>query len=179
MAEVFMRFLLFVIFSLPIFAANSIDILFCEDGEKQVWVYGDWQNSDRIAADGDPKNNYIKFVDNGSKPRTTIKYPNIVTSHDKAGYMIAQAFVRTDSNGWVEIAQISHDHEEPKKFQGYISLPKIDMDFEEIHPGCRLGGRMEPTNFCTATFIGDADLLEPYYVESMKCKWISGNGVEL
>ena len=167
------------IFALPIWASSQIDILLCQDETRQVWVYGDWQNSDRIAADGNPKNNYLKFVNNGSKPRTTIKYPNIVTSHDEAGYMTAQAFVRTDSNGWVEVAQISHDHEEPERFQGYISLPKTNMDFEEIHPGCRLGGRMEPTNFCTATFIGDSDMLEPYYGESLKCKWIIRNRAEL
>lgn len=160
-----MRYFLISSFLFTSYAFSEVvTALECHGDTGIIYAVGDWSNSDELKREADGRFGYADKAEN-----YLLEYTNVVTSHDEAGQFTAQAYVRTDGNGWLEVAKLHSDHEEPEVFYGQVLIPRSKSALYDFSPGVveEYFGFTE----ATAQFVDSDDNLGEMDATNMKCGW--------
>lgn len=158
------KFIIFSLFLATYVSAEVVTVLECNGEAGTIYAVGDWSNSDELNHESGGRFGYANKDEN-----YLLEYTNVVTSHDEAGQFTAQAYVRTDGNGWLEVAKLYNDHEEPEVFYGHVLVPKSRESLKELSPG--ITGEQCGLTLSKGQFVSEEDQLKELDTADMTCRW--------
>ncbi len=158
------KFIILSLFLATYASAEVVTVLECNGEAGTIYTVGDWSNSDELNYEPGGRFGYADKAEN-----YLLEYTNVVTSHDEAGQFTAQAYVRTDGNGWLEVAKLYNDHEEPEVFYGHVLVPKSKKDLQEFSPG--ITDEHFGLTLSEAQFVSAEEHLKELDTKDMTCRW--------